>query len=819
MDHVEISSFPTRGHPLFQHILVVLNEVLAACKYTQTSEENAMDDDENRSELSGSISYGSGAATPTSLKIHEEFEIPRMNRQFNLPCQSITPHKENPNFIGRSDILDHIYSVLNPDKPGQKPTKQAVFALCGLGGVGKTQVAIRFAMDYISSFQAVLFAHADEPTNLLNDFVRFAVELGLVDLGEPDQLYCCEQLKRWFEETDVPWLLIFDNADNPDSSFLDNFWPRCNSGAILITSRVKTLVAKFGGQVLQPLQEGDAINLLLKLTRMQGTDPSERASYRDKLQHEQREAARQIVYRLGCLPLGIYQAANLIVNDSCLLTDFLSAYDYRDLVSFPESTRIFRNPNEEPYRHTLLNVWSMNFESLSQNSQKLVNVFSFLNPDNIELELLASGAEKASRAGESGWSIIDSTRKLTQQKAGILHSSLMDQNSATKTLSMHRLVQAACQHRMEPENRQKAFEMALSFLHHMWPVAPRNNRHRPDLWPSQARLLPHVLSLCRFYADSQEDTVQLSGTIEFAELLYNASWYNYERGTFEHLEPLLHAAEHYCLRHENCEVVLADIYGAKASVATETNRQDAALQNFQLQYEFLNQAIKKNVIQLPNIRFCFALGGMGNGTQGMGQYKDAEQWYRKCYNAYEGLDGDRKIYGGNLAFCLIWQGKLDEAQEVLNSLIHAAADMEFKTGYIMYPLGNLQIARGELDKAFKTHLYALKVYQQTLSDKHHRTADLCHKLGWHYHARKEYAESVELLNQALAVFEARPTWYRNERARTKYKLGCVLQDMGKVEDGSQLINEAEQIRRDILGPGVSPGDEHHFDELVMFWSR
>ncbi|KAH8203220.1 hypothetical protein TruAng_002625 [Truncatella angustata] len=710
MDHVEISSFPTRGHPLFQHILVVLNEVLAACKYTQTSEENAMDDDENRSELSGSISYG------------------------------------------KSDILDHIYSVLNPDKPGQKPTKQAVFALCGLGGVGKTQVAIRFAMDYISSFQAVLFAHADEPTNLLNDFVRFAVELGLVDLGEPDQLYCCEQLKRWFEET-----------------------------------------GKF-----------------------YGTDPSERASYRDKLQHEQREAARQIVYRLGCLPLGIYQAANLIVNDSCLLTDFLSAYDYRDLVSFPESTRIFRNPNEEPYRHTLLNVWSMNFESLSQNSQKLVNVFSFLNPDNIELELLASGAEKASRAGESGWSIIDSTRKLTQQKAGILHSSLMDQNSATKTLSMHRLVQAACQHRMEPENRQKAFEMALSFLHHMWPVAPRNNRHRPDLWPSQARLLPHVLSLCRFYADSQEDTVQLSGTIEFAELLYNASWYNYERGTFEHLEPLLHAAEHYCLRHENCEVVLADIYGAKASVATETNRQDAALQNFQLQYEFLNQAIKKNVIQLPNIRFCFALGGMGNGTQGMGQYKDAEQWYRKCYNAYEGLDGDRKIYGGNLAFCLIWQGKLDEAQEVLNSLIHAAADMEFKTGYIMYPLGNLQIARGELDKAFKTHLYALKVYQQTLSDKHHRTADLCHKLGWHYHARKEYAESVELLNQALAVFEARPTWYRNERARTKYKLGCVLQDMGKVEDGSQLINEAEQIRRDILGPGVSPGDEHHFDELVMF---
>lgn len=77
----------------------------------------------------------------------------------------------------------------------------------------------------------------------------------------------------------------------------------------------------------------------------------------------------------------------------------------------------------------------------------------------------------------------------------------------------------------------------------------------------------------------------------------------------------------------------------------------------------------------------------------------------------------------------------------------------------------------------------------------------------------------ELLNRALAVYEARPTWYRNERARTKYKLGCVLQDMGKMEEGSQLINDAEQIRRDILGPNILPGGERDFDELVMFWSR
>ena len=145
---------------------------------------------------------GSGPATPTSSKFPDETETltTPQPRKLNLPCRSILPHKENLNFTGRSDILAQIYEVLRPDKP-EKSNSQAVFALCGLGGVGKTQVAIRFALEYMESFAAVLFAHADESTNLLGDFARFAVDLGLVDEDEPDHLYSCEQLKKWFEET------------------------------------------------------------------------------------------------------------------------------------------------------------------------------------------------------------------------------------------------------------------------------------------------------------------------------------------------------------------------------------------------------------------------------------------------------------------------------------------------------------------------------------------------------------------------------------------------------------------------------------------
>ncbi|KAK0611224.1 P-loop containing nucleoside triphosphate hydrolase protein [Immersiella caudata] len=808
MDHLEISKFPTRGHPLFAEIMAVLNGVLANHRHVQMLEGRTYQDGETQTFDRTLEAFISSSGLSTMLPY-------RRPRQLQLPCRSVLPHKNNVNFVGREDVLSQIYSALRPDKTDGPSNTQSVFVLCGLGGVGKTQIALRFAAEYMHCFQVVLFAHADKPESLLDDFVNFAVKLGLVDENEPDQLH---------SPTDIPWLLILDNADNPGRS-LAKFRPASKRGAILFTTRAQSLAVEFGCQILPPLRQSEGIDLLIKLTGRQSIETSSTGT--NALddgscdgQQEDREAAKQIVHRLGGLPLGIYSAALLIVNDCCSFTEFLAAYDYRDLFASAEDGCLFRDPNGGQYSHSLQTVWSMNFETLPEDSLHLLNVVSFFNPDTIELGMLGSGAETAFKAGESGWAFVSDPKKLIRQKGKLLKSSLLYQSHDNKSLSMHRLVQAACHQRMSSSERQRAFHKASRLLHHVWPVAPRKNRHRPDLWSAQGGLIQHVSSLCGFYEVSQrEDAAPLVGTMEFAALLYNASWYNYERGTFENLEHLLSGAEHCCLQLDGCELILADIYGARASVATETNQPSLALENFKLQHKAIDAATSQGMITLPDIRFCFGLGGMGNGIHGMGLYQDAEQWYRKCLRAFEGLDADQRMYGGNLAFCLIWQGKLDEAQRVIDPIIKSAPDRGFRTGYIMYPLGNLQIAKGDLDSASKTHSDALKIYQQTLGDKHHRTADLFHKVAWHHHSRKEYARAVDLLNQALTIFNARPSWYRNERARTKYKLGCVLQDTGRLAEGTKLINEAEELRREILGAKVPPGEEKDFDSLVMFWSR
>lgn len=69
---------------------------------------------------------------------------------------------------------------------------------------------------------------------------------------------------------DVPWLIVFDNADEADKEDLfEEFWPTGDWGSILITSRDITLHANVGGEVLIGLTEASAVHLLLSLTRPQ----------------------------------------------------------------------------------------------------------------------------------------------------------------------------------------------------------------------------------------------------------------------------------------------------------------------------------------------------------------------------------------------------------------------------------------------------------------------------------------------------------------------------------------------------------------------
>jgi hypothetical protein len=312
--------------------------------------------------------------------------------------------------------------------------------------------------------------------------------------------------------------MIFDNADGDDKEeLLPEYWPKAERGSILITSRDFRLIAQLGGIELTVLDEESAVTLLLKMTRFNGSKLD------DNELKEETEAARKIVKRIDQLPLGINQAANLILNDSCTFSEFLEAYSNRELIEDSEEVRLISHGST--YQYSLRTVWNMNFDRLSKDSRSLIKLMSFLDPDRIQMKHLANGVSKAN---ESTLSFIDSAYKRNKCKSALLQSSLVTQSEKHKELRMHRLVQASCHLRMDLAERRQSFKNALTLVKHCWPVPPRVAIYNPALWDEQQALLPHVQSLCTYYvASCKEGKPLLPHEIvdwDFASLLYEAGW-------------------------------------------------------------------------------------------------------------------------------------------------------------------------------------------------------------------------------------------------------------------------------------------------------
>ena len=186
-----------------------------------------------------------------------EFMVPP-SRDPKLPCFWLHGRKRNPGFIGRQDILKQIDDVLLSPEVGQLRS----FAICGMGGIDKTELAIEYAHSRRNRFDAIFWLSGENSEVLASHFSNLAVELGLEDVNEQpkwpkDETQACsrEIVMNWLaqplknQDLDTKttekahnlanWLIIFDNVENVD--VLYDHWPEFGQGSVLITSRDTTV--------------------------------------------------------------------------------------------------------------------------------------------------------------------------------------------------------------------------------------------------------------------------------------------------------------------------------------------------------------------------------------------------------------------------------------------------------------------------------------------------------------------------------------------------------------------------------------------------
>jgi hypothetical protein len=157
-------------------------------------------------------------------------------------CLASAPLIDTKNFIGRAAELNRMTQVLRPDEPA---VEQRRLMLGGMGGIGKTQLAIAYARRYQTSYASVFWLNAKTELTLKASFRSIAQQLlSESELKSFDDEGVVREVSRWLSDVQNPrWLLIFDNYDDPDLFVIGDYIPNTAHGSVIITTRLPDLIS------------------------------------------------------------------------------------------------------------------------------------------------------------------------------------------------------------------------------------------------------------------------------------------------------------------------------------------------------------------------------------------------------------------------------------------------------------------------------------------------------------------------------------------------------------------------------------------------
>ncbi|KAK0702125.1 hypothetical protein B0T26DRAFT_877331 [Lasiosphaeria miniovina] len=267
---------------------------------------------------------------PDPVDWNFEYQLPfgysRMiedENNLNLPCRFLP--ERNPGFIGREKELQDMREELKPlqgnwnfkyhelHMPKEMAETSAANSLnlVGLGGIGKSQLALEYAFRCADEYDAIFWMKADSAENLHNSFDQAAIALGIPDAKYNVSIKNQIMLLAWLERTKKRWLLIFDNM----WAFNQAFWPFCRGNGVTITA---------GGHALEWAEEFHVppfpLSTAADFIRINATGEVQSWPF---ISSGVSEAATELARELCCYPMALAQACSLAAEKDMGLHDLL----------------------------------------------------------------------------------------------------------------------------------------------------------------------------------------------------------------------------------------------------------------------------------------------------------------------------------------------------------------------------------------------------------------------------------------------------------------------------------------------------------------
>src|SRR5664280_2702448 len=333
----------------------------------------------------------------------------------------------NPNFTGRDRMLEELHARLSG------ATTVVVQALHGMGGVGKTQLAVEYAHRFAPDYQLVWWIDADQPALIPDQFAVLAPKLGLpAQLPGPEAV---EAVRQVLQDRDG-WLLVFDNVTDPRD--LQPYRPAVASGRVLVTSRHPG----WGGL-------GSHVQVDL-FTRMESVLLLKR-----RIPKLAEQVADELADELGDLPLALEQAAGYIESNG---TD-----PQRYLELFRSAREQLLSEGAVPDHVLLDTTWQISLDQLQQDDAAAVQLLqhvAFLAADPFPVAVLAD-PEPTILPGPLHEVLADPVRR--DRTLGALHRYALVRRDGD-SIQMHRLVQAAVRRSLPPPERATVEGTVLRLL-------------------------------------------------------------------------------------------------------------------------------------------------------------------------------------------------------------------------------------------------------------------------------------------------------------------------------------------------------------------
>ena len=346
-------------------------------------------------------------------------------------------------FTGRQSQSKILEEGFGTPRLGSDQIQHNIAVVYGLGGSGKTQFCLRYAERHRSEYWGVFWIDASTRSNAESGYASIGLDAGKGATFSAG--------KYWLSRRKTPWLLVLDNADDPELEIAD-FFPTGNAGHILISTRNPNVIvhANVGSFRFRGMDPEEGVELLLKSAypkgQPEGQDP------------QQRTLANNIAAELGYLAIALDQAGHTIRRKIYTLERYLYSYlGYRH--------RLLNSP--APVRSLEANVittWEIPFRQIEDrvgqeytDAVALVHVFAFLHFEAISEQIFSAAWVSMDKASADHPDLLRlDSRRLEEAQArlrcatGILCDySIIDCDDERKTCALHPVVHRWAKTRLE----------------------------------------------------------------------------------------------------------------------------------------------------------------------------------------------------------------------------------------------------------------------------------------------------------------------------------------------------------------------------------